>query len=42
MPIPSVGLVAYPNFDPFLFSTPHAVFTIPMPDTLFTDHLFYI
>ncbi len=36
MPIPSVGLVAYPNFDPFLFSIPHSVFTIPMPNTLFT------
>lgn len=36
MSVPSVGLVAYPSFDPFLFSIPHAVFSIPMPDALFT------
>ena len=35
MSVPSVGLVAYPCFDPFLFSIPHAIFTIPMPDALF-------
>ena len=36
MPVPSVGLVAYPDFSPFLFSIPHAVLTVPMPDKLFS------
>lgn len=36
MSVPSVALIAYPNFNPFLFSIPHAVFTIPMPDALFS------
>lgn len=35
MPVPSVALVGYPGFDPFLFSIPYVVFSTPMPTPLF-------
>lgn len=36
MPVPKVALLAYPEFDPFLMSIPHGIFSYSNPEPLFS------
>lgn len=36
MPLPSVAIVAYPQFDPFLVSIPFGIFSASLPDPFFS------